>query len=414
MNLAREPMKRLWIHLGLLAAIGPVLQARADGPVPSDPVFIATLTDGSTVQGRIARLESVGTLTLDGPNGRTVHLSKVFSLVRQGTEPPPSVPEGPLVLFPDGDRLRGIIGATTETALDLAPGALGDAPTEVPLDSMLAIVLSPPSEPEELVALLSKARSEARDAEALWLANGDRLIGSLLGMSRTKVDFQPDTGPLSLPRSSVIALGFDPRTIKYPRPEGTFLELTFNDGSRLGVSSAQLAGGKVLARTRFGLEVRPDLKSIARIHVRGDAIAYLSERDPDGAQFVGYLGRHPQRFGRNSTWDGQPLRLGGQPYDRGLGTLPRTLLAYKLDERDQRFQATIGLDERAGPLASVVFRVLVDGEERLATPALTHRDAPRTIDVNVAGGKYLILATEFGDRGDVQDVADWAEARLVR
>ena len=26
----------------------------------------------------------------------------------------------------------------------------------------------------------------------------------------------------------------------------------------------------------------------------------------------------------------------------------------------------------------------------------------------------LILATEFGDRGDVRDLADWVEARIIR
>ena len=26
----------------------------------------------------------------------------------------------------------------------------------------------------------------------------------------------------------------------------------------------------------------------------------------------------------------------------------------------------------------------------------------------------LILATEFGDRGDVRDLADWVEARMIR
>ncbi len=91
-----------------------------------------------------------------------------------------------------------------------------------------------------------------------------------------------------------------------------------------------------------------------------------------------------------------------------------TLAAYRLQPGDRRFQALVGVDERAGPLGSVVFRVLVDGNERFKTPAMTDHDSPRGIDVDVAGGKYLILATEFGDRGDVRDLADWVEARMIR
>ena len=75
----------------------------------------------------------------------------------------------------------------------------------------------------------------------------------------------------------------------------------------------------------------------------------------------------------------------------------------------------MGVDERAGPAGSVVFRVLVDNEERLQEPSrsriVTHR---RSIDVDLAGGKFLILDTDFGDRGNIRDFADWVEARLVR
>lgn len=91
-----------------------------------------------------------------------------------------------------------------------------------------------------------------------------------------------------------------------------------------------------------------------------------------------------------------------------------TFLAYKIEPGDRRFQGLVGVDDRAGPLGSVVFRVLVDGKERFKTPFLTDHDAPRSVDVDLTGGRFLILATEFGDRGDVRDLADWVEARIVR
>jgi hypothetical protein len=89
-------------------------------------------------------------------------------------------------------------------------------------------------------------------------------------------------------------------------------------------------------------------------------------------------------------------------------------MAYRLKPGDRRFQALIGVDDRAGPLGSVIFRVLVDGEPRLTTPSLTARDLPQSIDIDIANAKALILITEFGDRGDVRDHADWVEARIIR
>jgi hypothetical protein len=90
------------------------------------------------------------------------------------------------------------------------------------------------------------------------------------------------------------------------------------------------------------------------------------------------------------------------------------LLAYKIEPGDRRFQALVGVDERAGPLGSIVFRALVDGVERFKSPPLADRDPPRSVDFELAGGKLLILITEFGDRGSVRDLADWVEARMIR
>ena len=90
------------------------------------------------------------------------------------------------------------------------------------------------------------------------------------------------------------------------------------------------------------------------------------------------------------------------------------MLAYRIQPGDRRFQALIGVDERAGPLGSVVFRVFIDRQERFKSPAMTDRDPPKPLDIDLAGGKILILVTEFGDRGNVRDLADWAEARIIR
>jgi hypothetical protein len=407
--------------LALAVAFSSSSRTRGDDePVLSDPVFQATMIDGATVSGRLSKLDlATNVLTLrptePGAEARDLKLDGVFRLARRGVEPPPMPPEGSLVLFPDGDRLRGLIGTATDTEVKVLPQALADAETPVPLGSILGLILGPPADDAEASwSLYRRARDNPRDAEVLWLANGDRLEGSLLELGPETVKFQPDTGPVAVPRGSVLALGFAPALVKYPRPNGTYVELTLTDGSRLGVSSLRLESGRLIARSRFGVEITPELKAVARMDVRSTGLTDLASKTPAAAQYVGYLGRHPETFGRDSTWDGHPLRLSGQPHDRGLGTLPRTLLAYRLDGTHRRFQASVGMDDRAGPLASVVFRVLVDGKEAYASPPLDRRSGVVPVDVDIAGAKLLILVTEFGDRGDVQDVADWAEARLVR
>ena len=57
--------------------------------------------------------------------------------------------------------------------------------------------------------------------------------------------------------------------------------------------------------------------------------------------------------------------------------------------------------------------MLVDRQERFKSPPMTDRDPPKALDIDLAGGKILILVADFGERGNVRDLADWAEARIV-
>jgi len=383
-------------------------------PLPSDPVFQAMRTDGTTVTGKIRQLGPGNRVVLvDGANETAIPLSGLVKLTREG-DTPAYPPERSVLLFPDGDRLGALVNSSGEKTIDCVPGLLGDATVPVPIDSLLALVLAPPNDAQAQEALLARARNEPRTSEVLWLANGDRMTGGFLGVTNQKVSFQRDANAIDIERSGVVAVGFDPAVAVYPVPKGPYLELTFLDGSRLGVSECRIEEGQIVATTRFGATIRPPLAELARVHVRGDSVAYLSDRKEDQAAYVGYLGPHRKSYGRNTTIDGRTLRMGGQPYDRGLGTQSRTLLAYRLDPHDKRFQATVGLDDRAGPLGSVTFRVIVDGAVRFTSPPMTVRDAPRAVDIDLAGARVLVLATEFGERGDVQDQADWIEARLIR
>lgn len=413
----------LGLGLGLCAFVGFVsvgtTGAAAEpttggGTVPSDPIFSALLTDGSVSSGRIRKIGPTGDLTLVPPRGaeRTIPFSNLVRLSREGI-PAPGAPEQQFVLLGDGDRLyRAVIGAASETKLEVQSLTFGKL--AIPLESLAGLVLDPPDDEDASFDLVNRVRTEPRGAEILWLApNGDRLSGGFLGLDEKSVKFEPSTGPITIDLAKVVALGFDASLVVYPKPEGPFVELTSTDGSRLGVTQLKLEQGEVVATTRFGAPIRLALNDLVHLHARSGALEYLTERDVADAKYVPYVG--PTRpFRRNSTVDGHPLRLAGRTYDRGLGTQSRTLLAYRLKPGDRRFQALVGLDDRAGPLGSVVFRVLVDAQERFVSPPISSRDTPRSVDVDLTGAKLLILITEFGERGEVRDFADWVEARILR
>ena len=135
------------------------------------------------------------------------------------------------------------------------------------------------------------------------------------------------------------------------------------DGTRLGVLGAKLEEGNVQAATRFGQLIRFALGELVRIVVRSESVVYLTERE---------VAKYPIRFlhgadtacPHDRAVDGRPFQLAGQSYDRGIGTQSRPSWCIAIRPGDRRFQALVGVDERAGPLGSVMFRVLVNGQER--------------------------------------------------
>jgi hypothetical protein len=383
-------------------------------PDSSDPVFKALLTDGRDLTGRIASLgDSKVTIATKAAKKEIVPFDRLVKLTR---ETPGAIAGGEstqAVLLGEGDRLmQASIGEATDTNIEVRSELLGKV--EVPLDGILGLVLTTTGQSGGLESIVDRILLEPRTTEVVWLGNGDRVEGSFLRMDERNIKLQVDQKTLDVDRSGAVAMGFDPKLLNYPRPKAAFLEATLADGTRLGLASARLIEGNIEATTRFGRAVRFPIAEVTRLHARSSSVIYLSERKlADEPRYQSYIG--PTRpFRVDRAVDGQPIRLGGETYDRGIGTQSRTLLAYRIEPGDRRFQALIGVDERAGPLGSVVFRVFVDRQERFKSTPLTERDPPQPLDIDLAGGKILILATEFGDRGNVRDLADWAEARIIR
>jgi hypothetical protein len=412
-----KPQVRLLVAstfgLAVFAVIAGECCARlAAASSSSDPVFKALLVDGRSLSGRVVSLGAGGVTLLSTEGARhELPLDSLVKLSRESAALAAPVDRAHIVL-PEGDCLmRVVVGSSTETALEVQSDVLGKL--EIPFDALVGLILKPPADGEQLDALWDEVRSEPRKTEVVWLQNGDRLSGGFLGLTDSTIKLQVASKPVAVDRSGALALGFAASAAGYPRPKGGFLELTLRDGTRVGAGETKLDEGTLEAKTRFGQTIRFPLGELVSARARTPSIVYISERTPNRVRSYSYVG--PTRdIRQDRTVDGHPFQLAGQTFDRGIGIQSRTFVVYELEPGDRRFQALVGVDERAGPLGSVVFRVLVDTQERFKTPPLTDRDPPRAIDLDVSGGKFLILATEFGDRGNVRDFADWVEARLIR
>lgn len=134
-----------------------------------------------------------------------------------------------------------------------------------------------------------------------------------------------------------------------------------------------------------------------------------------------HSGRRKPRW--NASVGGNPLRIGGVEFERGLGTHARGDLYVRLFGEARRFAAKVGVDsEVKGTAASVEFVVFAsrsedpgpdDGKVLWRSGVMRAGDPARSVDVDVSGVELLALeVTDAGD-GNKSDHADWADAVFV-
>ena len=266
-----------------------------------------------------------------------------------------------------------MIGPAGETTLEVQSSALGSL--AVPLDGILGLVLAPPLEPDAAHALATRRPRRAAVDRGPLARQRRPAAGGLLGLDDKKVAFQPPTGKVELDRAGVVALGLRPEARRpIPRPDGPFLELTLVDGSRLGVTDApRRAEARSSRRPASASRSGCRWASWRRSTSRAARSSTSRIAPPDVEKYVGYVGpTRPVR--RDLAIDGQPLRLGGKAYDRGLGTQSRSYL--RLSTRARR-QA-------------------VPGPRRARRPCRAARQRRRSASSSTAGA--VRLAADVGPR----------------
>ncbi len=116
--------------------------------------------------------------------------------------------------------------------------------------------------------------------------------------------------------------------------------------------------------------------------------------------------------GEAEALDGQPIRLRGAAYDKGLGVHGPSLIRYRLGRACSRFEAEVGIDDDQGGQGSAQFEVWADGERLFQSGVLTGASPPRTVSIDVSNRRELRLFVGIGGNTNALDHAVWAGARL--
>jgi len=285
---------------------------------------------------------------------------------------------------------------------------------KVPSELIIGAVLDPDAD-ERQSERAAEWMKKPRSTDALLFRNFDEAKGSFIGVEDATVTMEVGGAKRTTPRNQVLAVAFDPRLLQPKKTKDEYAVVRLTDGTRLRASAIKAAADRsdaVDLQTVVGSAISVKREHLVDASIRNGRVVYLSDLKAIETEIVPYLD-DPWPVQRDRAATGEPMRLGGVVVAKGLGMRSGTRVTYNV-EGAVRFEATIGLDDAAGPLGHAVFSVFVDGKRNGDEIALSAGEAPRPISIPLAGARKITLVVAFGLRGDVQDFADWGDARLVK
>jgi hypothetical protein len=335
---------------------------------------------------------------------------------------------GPQIVLADGSWLIGDLRQIDEDHLRIDSSLWGEI--SLPKHRVRGVICNPSVDPWQRDRIRRQIRESQSDDHQLWLENGDviagtaqRLVEQEIGPGELSISlvFVARGRELLIELDKVTALVFESSPNQHTSQPVSHTLLGLADGTRLNARNIELSDRIVRLVLDGDISLTIDPPSLWELTVLvqplGAGTVYLSDLESLGYKHLPLLTRTvPLGLDRNSQ--GGALRSGGKLYAKGLGMPSASRVAYALRGRYQRFAAEIVLDDSAGPSGSVVFRVLFsDGQGRWETAwesdPVRSGDPPRPISVDTRGVQAMVLIVDMGQRGDVQDHANWLNARLV-
>jgi len=384
--------------------------------MPRTPLLIALLAsaafgataltvDDERIVGELVAVDATPHISLSvDKKTRRLPGADLLSLQLRDDRPAPAAGQAVLVLR-NGDQVRGSLSGGTKSTVEITSPAFGVLACPIAAVARLHVAASPDA----------PLPDPSANSDRLLFVNGDTVEGSVQAFGPKGVVFDSEhLGALEMGFDRVGAIQFA-RTAgtRPPEPEGVYVIAVTADGSRITGSLLRLQDGRIHMKTAVGPEASLDVAALLRLDFRGGRLAFLSDMTPSAVKETpcfDVVWAHR----RDRSVDGNPLRLGGRVYSKGLGTHSRCELTFALEGKFKRFLAHVGVDEEVGGRGNALVQVLVDGKLAFENKTLRGSDAPLPVDVDVTGAKSLTLRTDFGAELDVCDHVDWAAARLVQ
>lgn len=285
---------------------------------------------------------------------------------------------------------------------------LGDE-LSLPIDAVRAVRLRPDLKDESFTAALAKPSA---DNDRLFVEIEGKLsmlVGLVESLSAEKVVFQYEGAQQTLPADKLHGVVMAQTATAKQAGTGALVELA--DGSLVAGEVKSLADDKLTLAINASSNVVVPWSAVRSLAVRSTRMSFLSDLDPVRVSET-RLVTLPAPWQRDKNVQRKTLTIGDRKFEKGIGTHAYSELAFDLAGDYDAFAAVIGIDAVAEGKGDCLFIVQGDGKELLRQRV--RGSAGQEIKIDVKGVKELVLLVEPGEELDLGDLADWADARVVR
>lgn len=165
--------------------------------------------------------------------------------------------------------------------------------------------------------------------------------------------------------------------------------------------------------TKSGVKVEYTNALLSRLDFSKGKLTYLSDLEPARKVEKSTLDGI-NHYRRDKNIDGQPLRLGGQTYSKGLAVQAYTELVYDIGGEYKELKVVLGIDDQIGGDSHV--KVLIEGDGRELFKGEINRKDKKTVPlaVDVKNVKLLRIVVSSANLLDLGDHVDLADAKVSK
>jgi hypothetical protein len=258
----------------------------------------------------------------------------------------------------------------------------------------------------------------------------DYLEGTIGTITDEAIEFTTDGDRVEVPRSKVAGLVFYRRESPSSEPPCV---LSGKNRLRLAAASVRLDQERLLVATTDGIKLTWPLNEISTADFSAGKLVFLSDMEPASQSWQPLVGLSAAttamsefgdpRFDRSAS--GGPLSIWHpdmefsegsgsiESFDKGIAVRSRSHLVFRLPKGFSRFVTLAGIEPETRASGNILLIVLGD-DRPLLEAEISGQDAPRAIELDVAGVRRLTIVVDYGDNLDTGDWLNLCNARLVK